>query len=135
MKRIAVSTVISVLALAALWSPVARAQQAGAPAIKHCPGTYFAPLYTHIEKISAQGAGCSAARELSLAYMRAITNSYGAKGSHTGHCFGAHSYGHCSMQQKGKTYDCFHFQGVPAKTQGLVRCTAGAAVIKFNVGT
>jgi hypothetical protein len=133
MKRTAVSTIVFLLGLFALWSPTAGAQQAGAPAIKHCPGTYFAPMYLHIEKISAQGAGCSAARDLSLAYERAVTSSIGAH-AHSGHCFGAHSYGHCTVQQKGKTYDCFHFNAVPAKTQGLVRCTAGAAVIKFNVG-
>jgi hypothetical protein len=135
MKRIAVSAIVSILALAALWSPTAGAQQAGAPAIKHCPGTYFAPLYTHIKKISAQGTGCSAARDLSLAYMRATTSSSGAKGSHTGHCFGAHSYGHCTVQQKGNSYDCFHFGPVPAEKRGLVHCSAGPAVIKFNVGT
>ena len=133
MKRMAVSTILSVLALAALWSPTAGAQQAGAPAIKHCPGTYFAPMYLHIEKISAQGVGCSAARGLSLAYERAVTSSIGAH-AHSGHCFGAHSYGHCTVQQKGKSYDCFHFGPVPAKKRGLVHCSAGTAVIKFNVG-
>jgi hypothetical protein len=135
MKRIAASAVVAALAIAALCSPAAGAAQAGsAPAIKHCPGTYFAPLYTHIKKISAQGVGCSAARELSLAYERATTNSFGPGGGHTGHCFGAHSYGECKVQLKGKEWDCFHFNATPAKTRGLVRCTADEAVIKFNIG-
>lgn len=31
--------------------------------------------------------------------------------------------GNCTVQSKGKKYDCFHFNIEPKKTAGLVRCT------------
>lgn len=131
MKRTIATVFVSVLALAALSGTAANARQAET---KHCQDTYFAPQYQKIKRISAQGTGCTVARGLSLAYMRAVTMSVGAH-SRTGHCFPAQSYGHCGVQQQGKSFDCFHFDPVPAKRRGLVRCTAGKAVVKFNIGS
>lgn len=131
MKRTIAAVFVSVLALAALSTPAASAHQAKP---KHCHDTYFAPQYLKIKRISAQGTGCTVARGLSLAYMRAVTMSVGAH-SRTGHCFPAQSYGHCGVQQKGMSFGCFHFDPVPAKRRGLVRCAAGKAVVKFNVGS
>lgn len=130
MKRAIVVLLVLSIAVTAFWSSSASA---GQPAIKHCRNTYYSPQYLTIKRISAQGTGCTMARGLSLAYMRAVTESIGAH-PHSGHCFGAHSYGHCTVQQKGKKFDCFHFDPVPAKKRGLVRCTAGTSVVKFNIG-
>jgi hypothetical protein len=130
MKRTIAALLVSSIAVLAFSSPGASAHQAGP---KHCRNTYFSPQYLTIKKISAQGTGCTTARGLSLAYMRAVTMSVGAH-PHSGHCFGAHSYGHCTVQQKGKKFDCFHFDPVPSKKRGLVRCTAGPTVVKFNIG-
>jgi hypothetical protein len=66
--------------------------------------------------------------------MRAVTSSYGAR-SHTGHCFGAHSYGHCKVSQKGTKFDCNHFMPGEGKPRGLVSCKANEAVVKFNIGS
>jgi hypothetical protein len=62
-----------------------------------------------------------------------MTQTIGAH-SHSGRCFGAHSYGKGTVEQKGRRYQCFHFNIEPEKTAGLVRCTAGVTLIKFNVG-
>lgn len=127
-------TAIALIALTTAFGAGASAQKGGGGSTKHCRNTYFAPLYTKITKISARGAGCSAARDLSLAYERAVTQSLGAN-PHSGHCFGAHSYGNCTVEQKGRKYKCYHFNIEPKKTAGLVRCTAGSTLIKFNVGS
>ena len=132
MRRLVATAFIALIALVAFCGAGASAHGGGG-ATKHCKDTYFAPLYLKIVQISSKGAGCSAARELSLAYERAVTESSGAH-PHTGHCFGAHSYGNCTVQSKGKKYDCYHFNIEPKKTAGLVRCTAGDSLIKFNVG-
>jgi hypothetical protein len=131
MKRTIAALVLSALAVAAFATPGAGAHKGST---SHCKGTYYAPQYLKIKKISAQGTGCTVARGLSLAYMRAVTSSYGAK-SNTGHCFGAHSYGHCKVSQKGMQFDCNHFMPGEGKPRGLVSCTATKAVVKFNIGT
>jgi hypothetical protein len=131
MKRTIAVLSVSVLSLAALAAPGAGAKGAST---KHCQGTYYAPQYLHIEKISAKGTGCTVARGLSLAYMRAVTSSSGAV-NHTGHCFGAHSYGHCKVSQKGTKFDCNHFNLGEGKPRGLVSCHASKAVVKFNIGS
>lgn len=130
MKRTIAALAVCALAVAALAAPGAGAHRAP---VKHCKDTYFSPQYLKIKKISASGTGCTVARGLSLAYMRAVTSSFGAK-SHTGHCFGAHSYGHCKVSQKGMSFDCNHFMPGEGKPRGLVSCTASKAVVKFNIG-
>ena len=102
MKRTIATVFVSVLALTALSGTAANARQAET---KHCQDTYFAPQYQKIKRISAQGTGCTVARGLSLAYMRAVTMSVGAH-SRTGHCFPAQSYGctaACSSRARAST--------------------------------
>lgn len=133
MKRSAIAIVLVLATVAAIAAPgaSARAQQG---ALTHCSNTRYAPMYLTIKRIAARGTGCSTARALSLAYMRAVTQSIGAH-PHTGHCFGAQSYGHCGVTYRGRPFDCFHFDFVPEKTRGLVRCSAESALVKFNIGS
>ena len=105
-----------------------------AVAARHCQNTHYGLQHLTITHIAAKRAGCTTARALSRAYESAVTLVTGPH-PHNGHCYGAHSYGNCNVRTKGRTYACFHYNVVPKKTRGLVRCTAGRVLIKFNVGS
>jgi hypothetical protein len=122
------------LALAATAPAQGAARQAGQAKTHHCRNTYYAPLYTKITKITERGARCGTARKLTYTYMRAVSSSSGAV-NFTGHCFGAHSYGPCTVHYRGRAWHCYHFDAVPARTRGLVRCTHDQQLVKFNIGT
>lgn len=135
-RKLAVAAVLLGCLIALLGSLAAGAeahQERGARR-DHCRNTYYSPLYKRITKITARGAHCGTARKLTFTYMRAVSSSSGAV-NFTGHCFGAHSYGYCTVHYRHRAWKCFHFDAVPARTRGLVRCTHGQQLIKFNIGT
>lgn len=97
-----------------------------------CANTYYAPMYQHITHIRQTHTTCRVARLLSLAYARAITSSSDGR---TGQCFGAKTYGLCEMRYRRQTWACFHYDVVPKKTRGLVRCKRAETVVAFNIGS
>lgn len=131
MKRLLLLAAISTALIASLGP--ASSPAAGAK-LTHCTNVRYPPLYLTIKRVAEHGTSCGTAHQVALGYMRATTQSIGAH-SHTGHCFGAHSYGSCTVHHRKQVFDCFHFQPVPAKHRGLVRCTRGETLVKFNIGT
>lgn len=132
MRRVLLTCATCLLLLAATGAP-SSAPAAGAMT-KHCSNVYYAPMYQTIKEISARGAGCTVAHGVVHSYLYATTSSYGGGKSHTGPCYGAHSYGACTVRYRKRDYHCYHFDIYPKRTRGLVRCTRNDILVKFNVG-
>lgn len=82
---------------------------------------------------------CTRARGLAGAYFLAITETTRGSFSRQGVCYPQHAYGVCDLTYHGGDYYCKHYNAVPEKTRGLVRCGENGARyrrvrISFNIG-
>jgi hypothetical protein len=71
-----------------------------------CAPYYFAPQYKHVTHITVRGGTCRTARHVVAAYEHAITQTISSSGGSTGVCFGAKSFGRCTISYAGRHYDC-----------------------------
>jgi hypothetical protein len=93
----------------------------------------------HARRLVQTGAGCVRARQLVRAYFRAISLTTKGTVTHQGACYPQHAYGICDLVYGGGVYYCNHFNALPKKTRGVVRCGQNGAEsqdvrISFNMG-
>jgi hypothetical protein len=73
-------------------------------------------------------------------YANAIRNRIDAQGnSRQGSCYPSETYGWCDLFVHSARYGCYHFDAVPNRTRGLVRCQGEGPRwhkrrISFNIG-
>jgi hypothetical protein len=108
---------------------------AAGPKFHSCRNARYAPQFLTITHIFQAGTSCAVAHGVALGYENAVTQSFTSKGGRTGVCFGAHSYGNCTFRYAHQSWHCFHFNAVPARTRGLVRCTQAVRRVSFNIRT
>jgi hypothetical protein len=86
-----------------------------------------------------QHTTCARAQGLAGAYFRAISETTHGNHSRQGVCYPTHAYGVCDLIYRGGDYYCKHYNAIPQKTHGLVRCGQNGSRyykvrVSFNIG-
>lgn len=99
---------------------------------RSCPNVRYAPMYKTITKVSVTNAGCTTARRVVLAYERAITSGYSPSTgeTRTGVCFGAKSFGECTIKVDGRKYLCNRPEGSGSTLPAT--CTRRTVTVRFR---